>query len=128
MKRVMDEVNKSKQSQAAESTSGTSKPQKEKSVAETIFEARPPILTSDLFNCSALTNNAAGASLTSTSASTVTSSKTRCATQFEVEDSACAWLKSKKGKKSYGVLKTTLGDMMLEIDSDIVPKVSCGRP
>lgn len=124
MQRVMAEVKKKREENGGlpptsvplvDSTATTS-------TAATVFSSRPPILTSDLFGIGTMTNNAAASALTSTATASTTSSAARNASQFEVEDAACAWLKSRKGKKSFGLLRTSLGDIHIEMDSDIAPK------
>jgi len=126
MMRVMEEVKKNSEINGGPPTSSLPKPlnndDEPESVAYRNFKSRPPILTSDLYGVGTLTNNQAASSLTSTATTSSTSSATRYATQLEVEDSAFAWLHGRKGKKTFGLLRTSLGDMHIEMDSDIAPR------
>lgn len=59
--------------------------------------------------------------MTSSAGGYSTSSKTRPATQYEIENSICQFLKTKRKIKSFAVMQTTHGVFHLELDSDIVP-------
>ncbi|GMH72647.1 hypothetical protein TrRE_jg11230 [Triparma retinervis] len=124
MQRVMAEVKKKREENGGLPPTSALPPAPAPcmSTAATVFSSRPPILTSDLFGLGTMTNNAAASSLTSTATASATSTAARHASQFEVEDAAFAYLKSRKGKKSFGLLRTSMGDVHIEMDSDIAPR------